>query len=155
MGPGKGRPGRKGEWKAPTTPARRAARQAGRDERERVDGGALPAMPSRLRALCALCVMACLMALRAQRAADERARYRRLRSSMLSAIERGREPPVDELNGEVVRRASGLDLPVPVNAAVVEMVKRIGRGEVQPGVPALETLFADTRVALRALRLAA
>jgi 2-dehydropantoate 2-reductase len=83
------------------------------------------------------------------------ARYRRLRSSMLSAIERGREPPVDELNGEVVRRAEGLGLPVPVNAAVVDMVKRIGRGEVQPGVPALETLFADTRASLRALRLAA
>ena len=83
------------------------------------------------------------------------ARYRRLRSSMLSGIERGREPPVDELNGEVVRRAESLCLPVPVNAAVVDMVKRIGRGDVQPGMPTLETLFADTRAALRALRLAA
>jgi 2-dehydropantoate 2-reductase len=31
------------------------------------------------------------------------AKYRRLRSSMLIAIERGREPAVDFLNGEVVR----------------------------------------------------
>ena len=38
--------------------------------------------PLPLAALCALCVMACLMALRAQRAADERARYRRLRDDL-------------------------------------------------------------------------
>jgi 2-dehydropantoate 2-reductase len=83
------------------------------------------------------------------------ARYRRLRSSMLAAIERGREPPIDELNGEVVRRGAALGLEVPVNAAVVEMVRRIGSGDVKPGLASLERLFADTRVALRALRLAA
>jgi 2-dehydropantoate 2-reductase len=33
-------------------------------------------------------------------------RYRRMRSSMLSAIERGRTPAIDLLNGEVVDRAS-------------------------------------------------
>jgi 2-dehydropantoate 2-reductase len=83
------------------------------------------------------------------------ARYRRLRSSMLSAIERGREPPVDELNGEVVRRAALLGLPVPVNAAVVDLVKRIGRGQAVASLATLEHLFADTRVSLRALRMAA
>lgn len=83
------------------------------------------------------------------------ARYRRLRSSMLSAIERGREPPVDELNGEVVRRAASLGIPVPVNAAVVEMVKRIGRSDAPASLATLEQLFADTRVSLRALRMAA
>ena len=38
------------------------------------------------------------------------AKYRRLRSSMLIAIERGREPAVDFLNGEVVRRARELGI---------------------------------------------
>ncbi len=82
------------------------------------------------------------------------ARYRRLRSSMLSAIERGRPPPVDELNGEVVARARTLSIPVPVNAAVVDLVKAIGEGRRKSELGTLENLFADTRVTLRALRLA-
>jgi 2-dehydropantoate 2-reductase len=45
------------------------------------------------------------------------ARYRRLRSSMLAAIERGRPPAVDFLNGEVVTRGARHGVPTPVNAA--------------------------------------
>ncbi len=82
------------------------------------------------------------------------ARYRRLRSSMLAAIERGRPPPVDELNGEVVRRAQPLNIPVPVNSAVVDVVKAIGEGKKKAELATLEDLFADTRVTLRAMRLA-
>jgi 2-dehydropantoate 2-reductase len=41
------------------------------------------------------------------------ARYRRLRSSMLSAIERGRPPAVDFLNGEVIERARRHSIDVP------------------------------------------
>ncbi|HYP91581.1 MAG TPA: 2-dehydropantoate 2-reductase, partial [Polyangiaceae bacterium] len=40
------------------------------------------------------------------------ARYRRMRSSMLAALERGREPAVDFLNGEVVERAARYGLAV-------------------------------------------
>jgi 2-dehydropantoate 2-reductase len=80
------------------------------------------------------------------------ARYRRLRSSMLAAIERGRPPPIDELNGEIVRLARPLGIPVPVNAAVVDVVRAIGRGERRPSVETLRALYDDTREPLRLLR---
>ena len=44
-----------------------------------------------------------------------------MRSSMLAAIERGRTPAIDFLNGEVVDRARERGIEVPVNARVVEM----------------------------------
>jgi 2-dehydropantoate 2-reductase len=83
------------------------------------------------------------------------ARYRKLRSSMLAALERGREPPVDFLNGEIVERAARVGVPVPVNAAVVEAVKALARRERRPSLAALRQLFDETRPALRELRLAA
>ncbi len=82
------------------------------------------------------------------------ARYRRLRSSMLAAIERGREPPVDFLNGEIVSRAAAFDLAVPINSAVVDTIRAIARGEKKPGVETLRGLFDETRPVLREQRLA-
>lgn len=73
------------------------------------------------------------------------AKYRRLRSSMLVAIERGREPAVDFLNGEVVRRARELDIPVPVNRRVQEYIGAIWRRERRPGLPLLRALFEESR----------
>jgi 2-dehydropantoate 2-reductase len=73
------------------------------------------------------------------------AKFRRLRSSMLAAIERGREPAVDYLNGEVVRRAEALGMPVPVNRRVVETIKAIWRGEKRPSLSQLRSLYVETR----------
>jgi 2-dehydropantoate 2-reductase len=73
------------------------------------------------------------------------ARYRRLRSSMLAAIERGREPPVDFLNGEVVRRGKAHGLAVPVNTALLESVHALARRELTPGEETLRQLYARTR----------
>lgn len=73
------------------------------------------------------------------------ARFRRLRSSMLAAIERGREPAVDYLNGEVVRRAVSLGIPVPMNRRVQELVWAIWRGEHRPGLPLLRGLYEESR----------
>jgi 2-dehydropantoate 2-reductase len=72
-------------------------------------------------------------------------KYRRLRSSMLVAIERGREPAVDFLNGEVVRRARELDIPVPVNQRIEQLIGAIWRRECRPGLPLLRALYDDTR----------
>lgn len=83
------------------------------------------------------------------------AKYRRLRSSMLAAIERGREPPVDFLNGEITSRAQALGLATPINEAAQALVHAIGRGEARPSLATLRRLFDDTRIRLRALRLAA
>jgi len=44
-------------------------------------------------------------------------------SSMLQDLERGRETEIEAITGQVLRRAEILDLPVPVNRVVYELVK--------------------------------
>jgi 2-dehydropantoate 2-reductase len=67
-------------------------------------------------------------------------RFRRMRSSMLSAIERGRTPAVDFLNGEVVDRARAHGANAPVNALVCNMVWQTARGRYTPGLALLREL---------------
>lgn len=55
-------------------------------------------------------------------------RFRRLRSSMLQSMERGRTPEIDFLNGYVVAKAREMRVPVPVNAALTAMVHDIAEG---------------------------
>lgn len=73
------------------------------------------------------------------------AKYRRLRSSMLSAIERGRAPAVDFLNGEVVGRAGRHGIDVSVNRRAMEFVWQIARRERQPSLASLRELYEQTR----------
>jgi len=73
------------------------------------------------------------------------ARYRRMRSSMLSALERGREPAVDFLNGEIVERAVRHGLSVPVNARARELVWAVARGERASSRALLRELWDTTR----------
>jgi 2-dehydropantoate 2-reductase len=73
------------------------------------------------------------------------AKFRRLRSSMLIAIERGREPAVDYLNGEVVWRGAEASVPTSLNGRVVDMIHAIARRELRPGVPLLRRLYVESR----------
>jgi 2-dehydropantoate 2-reductase len=73
------------------------------------------------------------------------ARYRRMRSSMLAALERGRAPAVDFLNGEVVERAARHGIAVPVNARARELVWAVARGEKASSRQLLRELFDATR----------
>jgi 2-dehydropantoate 2-reductase len=73
------------------------------------------------------------------------ARYRRLRSSMLAAIERGRPPAVDFLNGEVVERAERYEIATPISRAARDCVWQIARGKCAPSLPTLEALYRETR----------
>jgi 2-dehydropantoate 2-reductase len=73
------------------------------------------------------------------------ARYRRMRSSMLAALERGREPAVDFLNGEIVDRARRHGLNVPVNARARELVWAVARGERVSSRALLRELWDATR----------
>lgn len=73
------------------------------------------------------------------------ARYRRLRSSMLSALERGRPPAVDFLNGEIVTRGQRRGIPTPINAAVQAKVHAIARREVGSSLDLLRKLHDETR----------
>jgi len=70
------------------------------------------------------------------------ARYRKLRSSMLYAIERGREPAVDFLNGEVVTRGARHGIATPVNAEAQRTVHAIARGEHRPSMDTLRDFAA-------------
>lgn len=69
-------------------------------------------------------------------------RYRNLRSSMLAAIERGRPPAIDFLNGEVVRRGLQHGVPTPLNTAATALVHAIARGEQTSSLATLDTLPA-------------
>jgi 2-dehydropantoate 2-reductase len=81
-------------------------------------------------------------------------KYRRLRSSMLYALERGRPPEIDYLNGEIVRRGAALGVPTPVNAALVEMVRNIEGRRAQSSIARLREIH-DRVVRARAALAAA
>lgn len=75
------------------------------------------------------------------------ARYRRLRSSMLAAIERGRPPSVDFLNGEVETRGRALGIDTPINRAIREEVLAISAGKAKSSFSLLRAFFDKTRKA--------
>lgn len=72
-------------------------------------------------------------------------RYRKLRSSMLAAIERGRAPAIDFINGEIVRLGAQFRVPTPFNQAATETVWAIFRGELTPGNEAMSHLSRRSR----------
>jgi 2-dehydropantoate 2-reductase len=72
-------------------------------------------------------------------------RYRRLRSSMLAAIERGRPPAVDFLNGEVVLHGDRAGVSVPINRAAQAAVWQIARGERRSSLGTLRAFYEETR----------
>lgn len=71
-------------------------------------------------------------------------RFRRMKSSMLSAIERGRTPAVDFLNGEIVEHAKPHGIAVPVNSAIRDTVWAIANGKKKPGVALVRELYEAT-----------
>lgn len=70
-------------------------------------------------------------------------RYRRMRSSMLAAIERGRTPAIDFLNGEVVVRGKRHGVPTPVNERIVATVWDIANGRQTSSRETLDRVCAD------------
>jgi 2-dehydropantoate 2-reductase len=71
-------------------------------------------------------------------------RFRRMKSSMLSAIERGRTPSVDFLNGEVVEHAREHGFRVPVNEMIRDTVWAIAQGKKKPGMDLLREIYEAT-----------
>ena len=70
-------------------------------------------------------------------------RFRRMRSSMLGAIERGRTPAVDFLNGEVIDHARRHRIPTPVNEAVRALVWRVAQKKETPSIHLLRRLYEE------------
>ncbi|MEO7092455.1 MAG: ketopantoate reductase C-terminal domain-containing protein, partial [Polyangiales bacterium] len=67
-------------------------------------------------------------------------RYRRMRSSMLAAIERKRIPAIDFLNGEVVTRGARHGIATPFNARICETVWAIAKGETKSSRDTLDRM---------------
>ncbi len=55
-------------------------------------------------------------------------KYRRLKSSTLQSLERGKPTEIDFLNGYIVAMGAHHGVPTPVTAALVRMVKEIEAG---------------------------
>jgi 2-dehydropantoate 2-reductase len=73
-------------------------------------------------------------------------KYRRLRSSMLYALERGRPPEIDYLNGEVARRGAALGVATPVSTALVAQVHAIAAGRARSSLDALRAIHDEVVV---------
>jgi len=58
-------------------------------------------------------------------------KYRRLKSSSLQSLERGKPTEIDFLNGYIVNKAQQFNIPVPVNQKLVTMVKNIESGKIK------------------------
>lgn len=56
-------------------------------------------------------------------------KYRRLKSSSLQSLERGKLTEIDYLNGFIARNGKQYGVPVPVNTAIVDIIHEIERGE--------------------------
>ncbi len=61
------------------------------------------------------------------------AKYRKMKSSLLRAIEAGKPPAVDFLNGEVVRWGAQHGVGTPINEAICHHVHEFARGAISPG----------------------
>lgn len=70
-------------------------------------------------------------------------KYRKMRSSMLYALERGRPLEIDHLNGEVVRRGKAHGVATPVNTMLVNDVHALARAEKQPARRNLRDIHAQ------------
>lgn len=55
-------------------------------------------------------------------------KYRKLKSSSLQSLERGKLTEIDYLNGYIVKNGNRLGVPVPVNTAIVDMIHEIEQG---------------------------
>lgn len=72
-------------------------------------------------------------------------RFRKMRSSMLAAIERGRPPAVDFLNGEITRRGQTYGFPTPINAAIQAEVHAVAAKRRTPSLELCRALYENTR----------
>jgi 2-dehydropantoate 2-reductase len=55
-------------------------------------------------------------------------RYRKLKSSSLQSLERGKLTEIDFLNGYIVMNGNTLGVPVPVNTSIVNIIHEIEQG---------------------------
>jgi 2-dehydropantoate 2-reductase len=72
-------------------------------------------------------------------------KFRRMRSSMLVALERGRTPEIDFLNGEISRQGKRLGVPTPVNDRLIAAVHQLMNKQEKPSMKFLHSVFEELR----------
>jgi len=70
-------------------------------------------------------------------------KYRKLKSSSLQSLERGKPSEVDFLNGYIVRNASLIGISVPVNTVIVNMIHQIEETKRKISVANFDDYFFD------------
>jgi 2-dehydropantoate 2-reductase len=70
-------------------------------------------------------------------------KYRRLKSSSLQSLERGRKSEIDYLNGYICERGRQYGASTPLNAAVVAMIKEIEAGSRQISIENIYQLSSE------------
>ncbi len=68
-------------------------------------------------------------------------KFRKMRSSMLASIERGRFPSVDYLNGEIVQRGEEYGFETPMNKMMLDTVHELANGNKRPSMDLLAECF--------------
>ncbi|HPB80584.1 MAG TPA: ketopantoate reductase family protein [Spirochaetota bacterium] len=56
-------------------------------------------------------------------------KYRRLKSSMLQSLERGKKTEIDYMNGYICEQGKRFEVPTPVNDTIVRMIREIENGD--------------------------
>ena len=56
-------------------------------------------------------------------------KYRRLKSSMLQSLERGKKTEIDYMNGYICEQGKKSGIPTPVNDTIVRMIQEIEAGD--------------------------
>ncbi|MGO9604502.1 MAG: ketopantoate reductase family protein [Candidatus Binataceae bacterium] len=70
-------------------------------------------------------------------------KFRRMRSSMLYALERGRPIEIDFLNGEITKRGARLGFPTPVNDAIIQTVRQIEQRKKSSSPQSLRDVYSQ------------
>lgn len=62
------------------------------------------------------------------------------RPSLLQDVMKSRRTEVDYLNGHVIKKGEDIGVPTPMNRAIVDLMKKLERGEIKPAPSNLEKL---------------
>ena len=62
------------------------------------------------------------------------------RASLLQDVIKGRKTEIDYLNGHIVREGEKVGVPTPMNSAIVEVMKRVESGDLEPHPSNMELL---------------
>ena len=70
-------------------------------------------------------------------------KYRRLKSSSLQSLERGKKTEIDYLNGFITRKGDEYGVDTPLNDKIVSIIRDIEDGKIKPALNNFNDPFFD------------